>query len=107
MPADNINEPLVNNSNVDELARPSFTGRASSLTCGAIARVSLQVDDVQTIRDAKFKVAGCTVLVAALSNLTEQAKGKTTAEAAILAEDLKSIEAYLENVPVTAPNVYC
>jgi NifU-like protein len=79
-------------SNVGEAALPNFTGRSASFACGAVARVSLQVDDAQRIVDAKFKVAGCTVLVAALSALTDQVKNKTTAEAAVLAEDLETIE---------------
>jgi len=71
---------------------PDFVGRSSSFTCGAVARVSLQVNDAQRIVEAQFKVAGCTVLVAALSALTEQVKNTTTAEAAALAEDLETIE---------------
>ena len=71
---------------------PNFIGRSSSFACGAVARVSLHVDDAQRIVDAKFKVAGCTVLVAALAALTEQVKNTTTAEAAALAENLEAIE---------------
>ena len=98
MSADNTSARLVNANKVNEGDRSNFTGRASSLICGAIARISLYVDDDQIIREAKFKVAGCTVLVGALASLTERARNKTTAEAAILAEDLKSIEAHLESV---------
>ena len=98
MPADNVNQADLNTQQSGNLATPAFTGRATSLTCGAIARISLQVDDDQIIRNANFKVAGCSVLVAALANLTEQATNLTTAQAAALAEDLKSIEARLENV---------
>ena len=71
---------------------PNFVGRSASFACGAVARVSLHVDDAQRIVDAKFKVAGCTVLVAALSVLTERVSNMTTAEAAVLAEDLETIE---------------
>jgi NifU-like protein len=78
--------------NAGEATSPNFTGRSASFTCGAVARVSLHIDDTQRIIDAKFKVAGCTVLVAALSALTEQVKDKSTAEAAALAEDLEKIE---------------
>jgi NifU-like protein len=78
--------------NVGEAASPNFIGHSASFACGAVARVSLHVDDAQRIVDAKFKVAGCTVLVAALSVLTERVKNTTTAEAAALAEDLETIE---------------
>src|ERR1051325_2995257 len=98
MPADKLNQEALNNDKRGELATPIFTGRATSLTCGAIARISLQVNDDQIIRNATFKVAGCSVLVSALTNLTGQAVAKSTAEAAVLAEDLKSIETRLDNV---------
>jgi NifU-like protein len=85
-------EQFPNLSNAGEAASPTFTGSSASFACGAVVRVSLNVDDAQRIVDAKFKVAGCTVLVAALSVLTDQVKNKTTAEAAALAEDLETIE---------------
>jgi NifU-like protein len=84
-------EQFSNLKNVGEAPSPSFIGRSASFVCGAVARVSLNVDEAQRIVDAKFKVAGCTVLVAALSALTEQVNNKTTAEAAALAEDLDTI----------------
>lgn len=105
MSAENLGESDVRIKKGGELATANFTGRAASLTCGAIARISLQVDDAQVIRDANFKVAGCTVLVAALSSLSEQVRNKTTAGAAVLAEDLKSIEARCEKV--TSDRVEC
>jgi NifU-like protein len=85
-------EQFSNLKNVGEAESPNFIGRSGSFVCGAVSRVSLHVDDAQRIVDAKFKVAGCTVLVAALSVLTERVKNKTTAEAAALAEDLETIE---------------
>jgi NifU-like protein len=81
-----------NLENVGETASPSFIGRSASFACGAVARVSLNIDEAQHIVDAKFKVAGCTVLVAALASLTERVKNKSTAEAAAVAENLEAIE---------------
>jgi NifU-like protein len=85
-------EQISNPGNVGEADLPNFVGRSSSLACGAVARVSLHINDAQRIVDAKFKVAGCTVLVSALSAVTEQVKNTTTAQAAALAEDLETIE---------------
>jgi len=87
-----VAEQFANLKNVGEAAMPNFTGRSASFACGAVSRVSLHIDDEQRIVDAKFKVAGCSVLVAALCVLTERVKNKTTAEAATLAEDLETIE---------------
>lgn len=85
-------EQFSNPGNVGEAELPNFIGRSASLACGAVARVSLRVDSAQRIVDAKFKVAGCSVLVAALSAITEQVKNTTTAQAAVLAEDLETLE---------------
>jgi NifU-like protein len=70
--------------NVGDAGEPSFTGRAASLACGATLCFSIQIDESQRISQAKFKAAGCSLLVASLSLLTEQVKGKSTAEAAAI-----------------------
>ena len=87
-----VAEQFLNPGNVGEAALPNFIGRSASFACGAVARISLHFDDAQRIVDARFKVAGCTVLVTALSAITERVKNATTAEAAALADDLDTIE---------------
>jgi NifU-like protein len=78
--------------NVGDASEPSFTGRAASVVCGANVRTSIEIDGTQRIRTAKFKCAGCSVLVTTLSVLTDEIIGKTTAEAAAIArEPAKSI----------------
>lgn len=76
--------------------------KTGSLRCGATVTVSLSVDDdSRRITNAKFKSAGCSFLVAANSFLTEQVKGKTTAEAAVLGlSPLQSVIEPLGNWPV-------
>ena len=86
-------ELSFNPCNVGEAAEPSFTGRAASLECGATLRLSLSLDPSQRIEEAKFKAAGCGILVASLSVLTEQVKGMTTAEAATLGHKVESLRA--------------
>lgn len=73
--------------NVGDAREPSFVGRSASLRCGATSRVSLQVGESNNITEAKFKAAGCSVLVASLSKLTELVQNKTTAEAATIGQD--------------------
>jgi NifU-like protein len=70
--------------NVGDADEPSFSGRAASLVCGAHVRFSIQVDEEHRISQAKFRAAGCHVLIATASMLTEQVAGLTTAEAARL-----------------------
>jgi NifU-like protein len=75
---------FFNPRNVGDAGEPSFTGRAASLSCGAHVRFSIQVDADHLISQARFRAAGCNVLIAAASMLTEQVTGLTTAEAARL-----------------------
>jgi NifU-like protein len=75
---------FFNPRNVGDADEPSFTGRAASLVCGAHVRFSIQVDEEHRISQARFRAAGCDVLIAAASMLTEQVTGLTTAEAARL-----------------------
>lgn len=70
--------------NVGDASEPSFTGRSASLSCGALIRFSIQVDEAHSISQARFRAAGCEVLVAAASMLTEQVQRMTTAEAAVI-----------------------
>jgi len=72
--------------NVGDASEPSFVGRAASMQCGAAVRVSIQIDEQHRISDAKFKVAGCSVLVSSLSMLTDRVKGLAPAEAAVIAQ---------------------
>ena len=72
--------------NVGDASEPSFVGRAASMQCGAAVRVSIQIDEQLRISDAKFKVAGCSVLVSSLSMLTDRVKGLAPADAAVMAQ---------------------
>ena len=73
--------------NTGDADEPGFTGRAASLACGAHVRFSIQIDEAQHVSQARFRAAGCNVLVAAASLLTEQVKGLTTAEAAAVGQN--------------------
>jgi len=75
---------FFNPRNVGDLGNGAYCGRVGSPECGAVVQVSIRVDDSQTIREIKFRAAGCSVLVAAASMLTEAVKGTTTAAAARL-----------------------
>jgi NifU-like protein len=72
--------------NIGDTNEPRFVGRAASLSCGAHVRFSIQIDEAQRISQARFRAAGCDVLVAAASVLTERVAGLTTAEAAAIGQ---------------------
>ena len=86
--------------NVGDAEEPSFTGRSASLNCGALVRFSIQVDEAHLISQARFRAAGCDVLIAAASVLTEQVQGISTAEAA-------GIEALTLSQQIGTENVRC
>ncbi|MDQ2921909.1 MAG: iron-sulfur cluster assembly scaffold protein [Acidobacteriota bacterium] len=90
-----VSELFFNPKNVGDARRPSFIGRSASFHCGATLRISLHIDESQRIVEAKFKAAGCSILVASASLLTDQILGKTTGEAAALGQRVGLIEEQL------------
>ena len=87
---------FFNPRNVGDAGEPGFAGRAASLSCGAHVRFSIQVDEMHAVSQAKFRAAGCSVLVAAASVLTERVTGTTTAEAAAIGQTPEALIAQLE-----------
>jgi NifU-like protein len=94
-----VAEVFLNPQNVGDAAEPNFIGRSASFQCGAALRVSLQIDESQRITEAKFKAAGCSVLVASASLLLDQIVGKTTAEAAALGQSAEALRDKLRGLP--------
>ncbi len=82
-----VADHFFNPHNIGDADPPSFVGRAASLICGAHVRFSIQIDEEQRVSQAKFKAAGCSVLVASASMLTERVLNVSTAEAAIIGQD--------------------
>lgn len=89
-------EHFFNPRHVGEADEPSFVGRTGSFLCGAAVRLSIQIDESHNISQAKFRAAGCPVLVASLSILTERVTGTTTADAALLGQAPDVLLAELE-----------
>jgi nitrogen fixation NifU-like protein len=71
-----------NPRNVGELAPPATTVEVSNPACGDILRLSVRFEDGR-VRQAAYKVRGCTASIAAGSALTEWMHGKTRAELAV------------------------
>ncbi|WP_417913891.1 Fe-S cluster assembly protein NifU [Candidatus Electronema sp. JM] len=81
---DKVQEHFINPKNVGELAKPSGTGEVGSLACGDALKLTIQVDELGIITDAKFKTFGCASAIASSSVLTEIIKGMHIDEAAKL-----------------------
>jgi NifU-like protein len=86
---------FFNPRNVGDAGEPSFTGRSASLSCGALVRFSIQVDEAHLISQARFRAAGCNVLIASGSFVTEQIRGMTTAEAAAFGQNAAAVSRQL------------
>jgi NifU-like protein len=99
-----VNDHFFQPRNVGDAGESSFVGRAASTECGAVVRVSIQIDEQHRIADAKFKAAGCSGLIASLSLLTERIKGLTPADAAVIAQTPASI---LEEADVSCVRLGC
>jgi NifU-like protein len=84
---------------VGEATEPNFIGRAASFHCGAILRISLHIDESQRITEAKFKAAGCSVLVASASLLMDEVIGKTSGDAASLGQHAEALQEKLGDLP--------
>ena len=105
-----VTDHFFNPRNVGDADEPSFVGRAASLICGGHVRFSLQVGEEHVVSQAKFKAAGCSVLVASSSMLTEHVVNTTTAEAAVLgqnAEELRRCFAELKPERDHCPQLAC
>jgi NifU-like protein len=90
-----VNQLFFDPKHVGEAVEPNVIGRAASFSCGASLRISLHIDESQRITEAKFKAAGCSVLVASASLLIDAVIGKTTGEAAALGQDGEALETKL------------
>lgn len=98
-----VREHFLRPRNVGEVEQTAAVGDAGSFSCGAVLRLTLEMDEeARAVVDAKFKAAGCGYLIAAASVLTETIRGMAISEAATLAENSsleKVIIAQLLDVP--------
>jgi NifU-like protein len=97
--SDLVNERFFDPKHIGEATEPNFVGRSASFSCGATVRISLHVDEAQRITAAKFKAAGCSVLVASASLLIDEILNKTTAEAASLGQQPALLSDRLGSLP--------
>ena len=78
---DKVQKHFLNPSNVGEIPNASGTGDVGSLACGDALKLTIKVDDKDTITEAKFKTFGCASAIASSSVLTELIIGMTIEEA--------------------------
>ena len=76
---DRLIDHFQNPRNVGELPPPARTVEVSNPACGDILRLSALFEDGR-VREARYKVRGCTASIAAGSALTEWMLGKSLEE---------------------------
>jgi nitrogen fixation protein NifU and related proteins len=76
MYSERLLDHFQNPRNVGELPPPALTLEVSNPACGDILRLSVRIEGGH-VREARYKVRGCTASIAAGSALTELLVGKT------------------------------
>lgn len=83
-------------SNIGHIDDPSGTGHVTDNADAVELTLFLSVD-AGRITDAKYRIAGCTALIATLSVLSRELPGKTTDEALVL--DMPYLSGLLDGLP--------
>ena len=83
-------------SNIGYIDGPSGTGHITDNADAVELTLFISVDEGR-ITDAKYRIAGCTALIATLSVLSKELPGKTIDEA--LALDMPQMSVLLEGLP--------
>ena len=83
-------------SNIGHIDDPSGTGHITDNTDAVELTLFISVD-AGRITDAKYRIAGCTALIATLSVLSKELPGKTIDEALTL--DMPYLSGLLEGLP--------
>ena len=89
MYSEQLLDHFQNPRNVGELRPPAITVEISNPACGDILRLSVRVEG-GAVREARYKVRGCTASIAAGSARTELLVGRTKRDVAAL--DAPAIE---------------
>ena len=92
-------EHFQNPRNVGQLAPPAITIDVANPACGDILRLSVMFEAAR-VREARYKVRGCTASIAAGSVLTEWMQGRTRTELA--AFDVAVIDAAVGGLPAAS-----
>jgi nitrogen fixation NifU-like protein len=83
-------------SNIGYIDGPSGTGHITDNADAVELTLFISVD-AGRITDAKYRIAGCTALIATLSVLSKELPGKTISEA--MALDMSYVSGLLEGLP--------
>lgn len=96
---DHFNNPR----NVGVIEDADGVGEVGNPTCGDIMKITIKVDDADTISDIKFQTLGCGAAIATSSMVTELAKGMKIQDAIDITK--KDVADELDGLP--AAKMHC
>ena len=76
-----VMEQFAHPKNVGFIENASGRGKVGNPTCGDIMEITLDIDEKDIIRDAKFRTFGCAAAIATSSMATEMVIGMSVDEA--------------------------
>ena len=98
-----VMEQFAHPKNVGYIENASGKGKVGNPTCGDIMEITLDIDENDVIRDAKFRTFGCAAAIATSSIATEMVIGKTIDEA----RQLKNADVIEELDGLPAQKIHC
>jgi nitrogen fixation NifU-like protein len=84
--SDKVMDHFNNPRNVGVIEDADGIGEVGNPTCGDIMKISLRIDDNDTIKDAKFQTLGCGAAIATSSIVTDLVKGQKIQDAVKLSK---------------------
>ena len=96
---DHFNKPR----NVGVIEDADGVGEVGNPTCGDIMKITIKVDDNDTITDVKFQTLGCGAAIATSSMVTELCKGMKIQDAVKISK--QEVAEELDGLP--APKMHC
>lgn len=101
--SDKVMDHFNNPRNVGVIDDADGVGEVGNPTCGDIMKITIDVDDADTITDIKFQTLGCGAAIATSSMVTEMAKGMKIQDAVEITK--KDVADELDGLP--APKMHC
>ena len=82
--SDKVMEHFSDPHNVGVIEDADGMGEVGNPTCGDIMKLTIKVDDEDTITDVKFQTLGCGAAIATSSIVTDMAKGMKIQDAVLM-----------------------
>ncbi len=101
--SDKVMDHFRNPRNVGVIEDADGVGEVGNPVCGDIMKITISVDDTDTITDAKFQTLGCGAAIATSSMATELVKGKKIQDAIEISK--KDLADELDGLP--AVKMHC